>query len=384
MKLYNSLTQTKGEFTPLNKKIVTLYVCGITPYDTTHLGHAFTYVFFDVLVRYLTFRGYKVTYVQNVTNIDDDLLKRAKETGKDWREFGDFWTDRFLTDLKNMNIEYPNAYVKATNSLTAMIRIIRVLIKKGFAYEKNGNIYFEVNKFKDYGKLSLFNKNQMLQLSRERGGNPDDPLKKNPLDFLLWQYSKRNEPFWESPWGKGRPGWHIECSAMINQYLGDQIDIHGGGRDLIYPHHESEIAQSESFTKKVPFAKYWLHTAMVMYRGEKMAKSLGNLIMISDLLKKYSANAIRFVLLSHHYRSPWEFNETELLTAEKTLRLIFNARAIKAKEQKLIKSDKYFKKFLTFIDDDLNTPQALIFIQSLGVDAQMIIKNCLSILGFDL
>lgn len=400
MKLYNSLTQTKEEFIPLNKRIVTLYVCGITPYDTTHLGHAFTYVFFDVLVRYLTFRGYKVVYVQNVTDIDDDILKKAKEENKDWKELGDFWTERFLKEMRLLNVSPPTYYVKATNSLTSMIRIIKVLIEKDFAYEKNGNVYFEVNKFKNYGKLSGFNKNQMLKLLRERGGNPNDPLKKNPLDFLLWQHFKRKEPFWESPWGKGRPGWHIECSAMANQYLDDQIDpfgklrvngersrtidIHGGGRDLIYPHHESEIAQSESFTKKAPFVKYWLHTAMVMYQGEKMAKSLGNLVMISDLLKKYSPNAIRFLLLSHHYRSPWEFNEEELKSAEKSLLIIKKALKTKLKGQKSRESDKYFKKFLTFMDDDLNTPQALMFIQSLRIDAQITVKNCLSILGFDL
>lgn len=377
MKLYNSLTQTKEEFTPLNKRIVTLYVCGITPYDTTHLGHAFTYVFFDVLVRYLTFKGYKVTYVQNVTDIDDDILKKAKEENKNWKELGDFWTERFLKEMRLLNVLPPTYYVKATNSLASMIRIIRVLIKKGFAYEKNGNVYFQIDKFKNYGQLSGFNKNQMLKLSRVRGGNPNDPLKKNPLDFLLWQHSKRKEPFWESIWSKGRPGWHIECSAMANQCLGDQIDIHGGGRDLIYPHHESEIAQSESYTGKRPFVKYWLHTAMVMYKGEKMAKSLGNLVMVSDLLKRYSPNVIRFVLLSHHYRRPWEFEESELLIAEKKLKLIFNVLHVKVQGQKPIESDKYFKKFLTFMDNDLNTPQALIFIQSLGID-------CLSILGFDL
>lgn len=388
MKLYNSLTQTKEEFIPLNKRIVTLYVCGITPYDTTHLGHAFTYVFFDVLVRYLTFKGYKATYVQNVTDIDDDILKKAKEENKNWKELGDFWTERFLKEMRLLNVLPPTYYVKATSSLTSMIHIIKVLIEKGFAYKKNGNVYFEVNKFKNYGKLSGFNKNQMLKLSRERGGNPNDPLKKNPLDFLLWQHSKRKEPFWESPWpirqaqgkGKGRPGWHIECSAMANQYLGERsrtIDIHGGGRDLIYPHHESEIAQSESYTGKRPFVKYWLHTAMVMYRGEKMAKSLGNLVMVSDLLKRYSPNAIRFLLLSHHYRSPWEFNEEELKSAEKSVLIIKKALKTKLKGQKPIESDKYFKKFLTFMDDDLNTPQALMLIQSLGVDA-------LSILGFDL
>lgn len=371
MRLYNSFTKTVETFKPINDKSVSMYVCGITPYDTTHLGHAFTYVVLDTLFRYLSFKGYNVTYVQNVTDIDDDILKKAKEQKKDWRELGDFWTKKFLLDMKMLNILPPTYYVKATDSITMMIRIIRVLLKKGLAYQKNGNVYFRTNKFASYGKLSTFTKEQMLLISKERGGNVDDPLKINPLDFILWQRSKEDEPYWESPWSKGRPGWHIECSAMINQYLGEQIDIHGGGKDLIFPHHESEIAQSESFSGKKPFVKYWIHTAMVMYKGEKMAKSLGNLVMVSDLLKKYSANAVRFVLLSHHYRAPWEFEEKELdlaedviLTMRKNLSMGFN--------------ESVKNEFLGAMDNDLNIPLAL----SVLTKRQKVSREFVSLLGF--
>lgn len=377
MKIYNSLTRKKEVFKPLKDKEVKMYVCGITPYDTTHLGHAFTYVFFDTLRRYLEFKNHKVIYAQNVTDIDDDILKRASEQKTDWKKLGIFWTERFLTDIKNLNVLPPTHYVKATDSIQKIIEIIQELIKKGFAYKVNNNVYFDIRKFKKYGELSKLNQKQMLLIAKERGGDPNDPQKKNPLDFLLWQGSKRNEPFWQSPWGKGRPGWHIECSSMINQYLGNRIDIHGGGRDLIYPHHESEIAQSESFTGKKPFVKYWLHTAMLLYEGEKMSKSLRNLIMISDLLKKYSANAVRYVLLSHHYREPWEFHEEELKKAQ---RIIDNYTKIFAELKTQTKVVNLPKNFLIFMDDDLNTPDALNSL--LSEKDKTIIKTCLSILGF--
>ena len=283
-----------------------IYVCGVTPYDTTHLGHAFTYVSFDALIRYLKYTGFNVIYTQNVTDIDDDVLRQARTNGKDWKSLGEFWTRRYLSDMKSLNVLRPTHYVKATESIPQIIRMIGRLVKKGFAYESGGNVYFDVKRFPRYGRLSHFTKSQMRLLLKERGGDPDDPNKRNPLDFIVWQKWKSGEPFWNTPWGRGRPGWHIECSAMINRYLGDQIDVHGGGRDLVFPHHESEIAQSESFTGKPPLSRYFAHTAMVMCRGEKMSKSLGNLVLVSDLLKKYSPNAIRWMLLSHHYRQVWE------------------------------------------------------------------------------
>lgn len=369
MKIYNTLSNKIEDLKPLKNKEIKIYVCGITPYDTTHLGHAFTYLFFDTLIRYLKFNSYKVNYTQNVTDIDDDILRRAKEEKKDWKELGNFWTERFLDDLKFLNITSPKNYVKATDSISQIIEIIQDLIEKGLAYQKGGNVldrkvansvYFDVRKFNGYGKLSKYSKPEMIKLSKERGGNPNDPNKKDPLDFVLWQKSKSDEPFWESPWGKGRPGWHIECSAMIYKYLGQQIDIHGGGQDLVFPHHESEIAQSESFTMNVPFVRYWMHVAMVRYKGEKMSKSLGNLVMVSDLSKKYSSNVIRFLLLSHHYRNTWELKDFELeKVKEKVIRI---ERALSLSKKSKIQNKEYLKKFTSFLDEDFDTPKALDFI----------------------
>ncbi len=382
MKLYNSLSQTKENFIPLEDNEVTMYVCGITPYDTTHLGHAFTFLFFDILQRNLTFKGYTVTYTQNVTDIDDDLLKKASEVGEDWQELGEFWTKKFLNDLYALNILMPTFYVKATDSIPTMLEIIERLMQKDLAYEKTGNVYFRVRKDQEYGKLSRCTREQMILLSKERGANPDDPLKENPLDFLLWQKSKPDEPSWESPYGKGRPGWHIECSAMAYKYLDKNIDIHGGGIDLIYPHHESEIAQSENFTGKKPFVKYWLHTEPVMYQGEKMSKSLGNLVMVSDLLKKYSANAIRWVLLSHHYRSPWEFHERELQEAEQKIEALKKILQQKKKEEGR-NDKKSVEQFTYALDDDLNTPQALAILETSATKiASQTLTDMLSLLGF--
>lgn len=384
MQLYNPITQNKEQLKPLSEKKILMYVCGITPYDTTHLGHAFTYVFFDTVQRYLRFTNYDVVYTQNVTDIDDDILKRAKQTGRDWKELGQYWTNRFLKDLQSLRVAMPTHYVKATDSIPKIIEIIQMLKKNVQAYERSGNVYFDVATFPEYGALSHFTKQQMLLISKERGANPNDPNKKHSLDFILWQKSGNDEPGWDSPFGRGRPGWHIECSAMSNQYLGDQIDIHGGGRDLAYPHHESEIAQSESFTGKKPFAKYWMHTAMVMYQGEKMSKSLGNLIMVKDLLQKYSWQAVRLLLLSHHYRTPWEYAEDELKQIETIvprIQEILTQPSGKAAGA----SHPILNKFMDYLDDDFNTYDAvkllLSFVQKkLGVSS---IKTCLSILGIE-
>jgi len=358
MKLYNSLTHNIQEFKPLIRNKVTMYVCGITPYDTTHLGHAFTYTIFDVLYRFLEFQKYSVNYTQNVTDIDDDILKKAKEVGKNWKELGQFWTDKFLTDMGKLNTIPPTHYVKATQTMPTIITIIEKLIHDRLAYEKNGNIYFDVQKDPDYGKLSGYSREEMIKLSKERGANPDDPNKKDPLDFILWQKSKNDEPFWESLWGKGRPGWHIECSAMVYKFLDKKIDIHGGGGDLIYPHHESEIAQSEQFTGELPFAQFWMHTGMLRYKGEKMSKSLGNLIMVSDLLKTYSPNTIRYLLLSHHYRDSWEYHDEEVQKAKKVMDVI-ETKLKSAKQQESQNENEALKQFAMALSDDLNTPKAL-------------------------
>jgi len=374
MLLYNSFTQQKETVSFIDDNSVKLYVCGITPYDTTHLGHAFLYVFFDAYIRYLRFSGKEVIYTQNVTDIDNDILKRAKEEGRDWQELGQWWTDKFLTDLKNLNVEMPTHYVKATGSIDKIIEMTKGLIQKGHAYEKDGWVYFSVETFPEYGKLSHFTEKQMLLLAKERGGDPNDTRKKAPMDFVLWQPSAVGEPGWESPLGlpagrqgKGRPGWHIECSAMSNEFLGEQIDIHGGGRDLIFPHHESEIAQSESFTGKSPFVRYWMHAAMVMYQGEKMSKSLGNLVLVSDLLKIHSANAIRYTLLSHHYRTPWEFHEEELSESQEKLNTIQEALTMHASTtEDSNETESVLSNFAESIENDADIPKALEIMLSLA------------------
>ncbi len=352
LKLFNSLSGMKEEFTPLEKGKVKMYVCGVTPYDTTHLGHAFTYVFFDVLSRYLSFKGFEVSYTQNVTDIDDDIIRKSREEKRGWKELGDFWTRRYLSDMKSLSVRKPTHYVKATETIGEMKRIIAGLLEKGYAYRSAGNVYFNVPRFKSYGSLSRFNQKQMAYLLRERGGNPDDPNKKDPLDFILWQKRKGGEPHWSSPWGEGRPGWHIECTAMIMKYLGEQIDIHGGGRDLVFPHHESEIAQAEGYTGRAPFSKYFVHTAMVMYYGEKMAKSLGNLVLVSDLLKEHSPNAIRWLLLSHSYRRVWEYDPAELEEADKFAAII---ESIGKRAHGKAPKDKIMRSFEAHMDDDMDT-----------------------------
>src|SRR5579863_1341369 len=319
MKLFNTLTQSLEDFVPLHDKKVTMYVCGVTPYDTTHLGHAFTYVTFDTLRRYLEFRGYSVNYVQNVTNIDDDILRKARELGVAWDELGDRETERYLRDMDTLNVQRPTVYARATDEIPGMVEIIQSLIAKGYAYESSGNIYFNVRKDPDFGimarAIGLNDYAAMLTIANERGNFPDDTRKKDPLDFVLWQAQAPGEPAWPSPWGLGRPGWHIECSAMSTRYLGDQLDIHGGGADLAFPHHTCEIAQSENATGVHPFTRYWMHIGMVRLDGEKMSKSLGNLILVRNLLGAYAPNTVRVLLLGHQYREAWEYHEEEALQA---------------------------------------------------------------------
>ncbi len=384
LNLFSSGSDRKEKFRPLKPKTVKIYVCGVTPYDTTHLGHAFTYVSFDMMIRYLRFKGFNVIYTQNVTDIDDDVLRKAREQKTDWKSLGNFWTKRYRDDMDSLNVLKPTYYVKATESMPQIIRIVSKLVKNGFAYESGGNVYFNVKKFPGYGMLSHFTKKQMKMLLKERGGDPDDPNKKNPLDFIVWQKWKKGEPFWSSPWGKGRPGWHIECSAVISKYLGNQIDIHGGGRDLIFPHHESEIAQSESFTGKSPFSKYFVHTAMVIYKGEKMSKSLGNLVLISDLVKKHSPNAIRWMLLSHRYRQIWEYAPDELEDSESCLRRIENYLRSSRKSRSSGINKAALKEFSAAMDNDFDTPEALHVIKNLcksGKD-QETAELMMKILGF--
>ena len=354
--IFNSLSEKKEVFS--SRKKISIYVCGVTPYDITHLGHAFTYVSFDMIIRYLRYLNYEVKYVQNVTDIDDDILKKAKETGIEWRLLGEKNFSLFLDDLQWLNIRQPDFFPRASDHIPEIISLIRTLLKKGFAYEKNRTVYFDVSKDHEYGKLSKINPEEMLTLLMERGGDPADPNKKNPLDFVLWQKQQPGEPFWESPWGRGRPGWHIECSAMSMKYLGVPIDIHGGGGDLIYPHHESELAQSEKASGQL-FVNFWLHTAMLYYQEAKMSKSLGNMVFVADLRKKYSANTVRLLLLSHHYRQEWEYSEPEIARAEKLNDLFKRIWLVQSGTGNEIEISSFRNDFFTALNNDFNSQQAL-------------------------
>src|SRR6266567_624195 len=374
MKLFNTLTQSLEEFIPIDNT-VRIYVCGITPYDTTHLGHAFTYVSFDTLMRYLEYTGCKVKYVQNVTDIDDDILRKAREVGMAWDELGRRETERYLRDMDALNVRRPDVYAHASEETPTMIEIIQVLLAKGFAYENGGSVYYSVKRDAEFGGMAraigLNDYHAMLTIANERGNFPDDPRKRDPLEFVLWQAQAPGEPAWPSPWGPGRPGWHIECSAMSMRYLGPQLDIHGGGEDLAFPHHTCEIAQSEHFTGIVPFVRTWMHTGMVYQNGEKMSKSLGNLTLVSDLLKNYNANAIRISLLNHQYRYPWECFPADLEVATETVAHIRQVQTLVGEqtggEDRLLRD-----RFHAAMENDLNTPEAILLLRQA---AERVIAN---------
>jgi cysteinyl-tRNA synthetase len=356
MKVFNTLSGKKEEFVPQGDE-VTMYVCGVTPYDDAHLGHAMSYIIFDVIRRYLKFRGYTVRYVQNITDIDDKIIDRANQRGVSTRELAEKFIKNFKEDVQALNIEPPDKEPYATEEIPKMIEVIQGLIDKGYAYPAQGSVYFRVRNVPDYGKLSHRNLDSMRAGSSCELGEE----KEDPMDFVLWKASKPGEPEWASPWGKGRPGWHIECSAMSLKYLGETIDIHGGGQDLVFPHHENEIAQSESFTGK-PFVKYWLHNGMVQLGEEKMSKSLGNLITIKEALQKYSADALRIFVLSSHYRSPLTYTEETLEAAERgaerLLRVVSRDDPTGGKGEAL-DARPYEEQFIRAMDDEFNTPQAL-------------------------
>ena len=356
LKLYNTQTD-KLEALDLSKEIG-IYVCGITPYDITHIGHAFTYLSFDLLFRYLKFLGAKVKYVQNVTDIDDDILLRAKSTNKSWKRLADAETKEFLKDMDDLNWLRPDLYVKATKHIPEMIKIIQELVKKSFAYEKNGSVYFEVKKDPQFAqRFHKFSYPAALEIANERGNFPNDYNKKDPLDFVLWQAAKSGEPTWKSPWGNGRPGWHIECSAMSTKYLGQPVTIHGGGADLRFPHHEAEISQTESSSGE-KFVKKWMHTAMVYCDYKKMSKSLGNMIFVRDLLKRYHPDAIRLYILSHHYRNGWNHEEKDLKkSAELASELKVNIRNTAPPSEKAVM--EIGKRFFKGLNNDLDSPNAV-------------------------
>ena len=331
---------------------VRMYVCGITPYDSTHLGHAATYLSYDLLIRRLEDLGHTVQLVRNVTDVDDSILPKARELGIDFLELAEMEMDRFDQDMVALNTRRADAEPRATESIDDMIKIIEKLVDRGHTYTTEGTTYFDISTFPDFGKLSHLNEQEMVVLAAERGGRPDDPKQKNPLDFVLWQPSADDEPSWESPFGTGRPGWHIECSAMSMRALGPTIDIHGGGADLIFPHHECEIAQSESVNGE-PFSRYWIHAGLVAYQGTKMSKSLGNLVFVSELRKEIDPRAIRLALMAHHYRSDFEWFDEEGPRAQRDLELLIRSGggAEPVSEGPLIDEVR------DALDDDLDTPR---------------------------
>ncbi len=314
IRIHNTMTGKKEDFIPLQEKKVGMYVCGVTVYDLCHIGHARSAIVFDTIYRYFRYRGYDVTFVRNFTDIDDKIIRRANEEGVDCKTIAEQYISEFNTDMGKLGLEKPSFEPRATEHISEMIQLISILIQKGLAYQGGGDIFFSVEKFKDYGKLSKRNLEDM-----QAGARVDiDEKKENPLDFALWKSSKPGEPFWESPWGKGRPGWHIECSVMSQKYLGETLDIHGGGRDLTFPHHENEIAQSEAATGK-PFVRYWIHNGFVNINKEKMSKSLGNILTIKEILKDWHPEVLRLFFLAHHYRSPVDYSEDSFHEAKSGL-----------------------------------------------------------------
>jgi len=358
MKIHNTISGQKEEFIPMGDT-VTMYVCGVTPYDNSHFGHAMSYTFFDVIRRYLKYSDYKLKYVQNITDIEDKIMMRANQRGMSTTELAEKYTASYLEDMQALNIMPADITPRATQEIPKILEVIQGLVDKGYAYRTpDGSVYFRVTKDEDYGKLSHRTLDSMLAGARVEVGEQ----KENPMDFALWKASKPGEPAWDSPWGKGRPGWHIECTAMSIKFLGDQIDIHGGGQDLIFPHHENEIAQSESFTGKVPFVRYWMHNGFLQIGQEKMSKSLGNFLTIKEVLAKHSPDAIRVFILSSHYRSPLSFTWEGLEGAEKGVERL--ARATHRENPgnasgKALDAAPYIQSFREAMDDDFNTAKAM-------------------------
>jgi len=314
MKIYNTLTGKKEEFIPFSKNEVRIYACGVTVYDYCHIGHARSAIVFDVMRKYFHYKGFHVTYVRNFTDIDDKIINRAQKEGIPWDAVAKKYTDEYYTDMDRLGVGRADVEPKATEHIGEIIAIVQKLIEKGFAYEADGSVYYSVDAFPAYGKLSKRDTDEMIAGARIEV----DERKRNPLDFALWKKSKEGEPFWESPWGEGRPGWHIECTAMSMKHLGESFDIHGGGADLLFPHHENEIAQSEAASGK-PFVKYWVHNGFITIDKEKMSKSLGNFFTIREVLDRFDPEVVRFFLLSTHYRSPIEFSDLLLQEAEASI-----------------------------------------------------------------
>lgn len=371
MKIFNTLTRHKDEFTPINEGKVGIYVCGPTVYDYIHIGNARPMIVFDTLRRYLEYKGYDVNYVSNFTDVDDKIIKKANEEGVDASVISERFIKECKKDMEGLNVREATTHPKATEEIPDMIEMINTLIAKDYAYEVNGTVYFRTRKFSDYGKLSKKNIDDLRSGFRDLKVSGEEE-KEDPLDFVLWKPKKEGEPFWESPWGEGRPGWHLECSVMSKKYIGDIIDIHAGGEDLIFPHHENEIAQSEA-ANDAEFARYWMHNGFLKINNEKMSKSLGNFFTVREISEKYDLQIIRFFMLSAHYRSPLNFSDDLVEAAKNSLEriktavsrldeIIGNAKQTEMSEAEasdIAKIDEYEKKFDDAMEDDLNTADAI-------------------------
>ena len=354
MNLYDSLSEQKRELTP-SDGTVKMYVCGVTPYASTHVGHAMRAVIFDVLRRYLEYRGYQIKHVENFTDIDDKMIAGAAEMGISVAELAERNISAYLEEMDALNIQRAHVYPRATGEIAGIQEMISGLIEKGMAYESNGDVYYRVRMNKEYGKLSHRTVDTMRVGARIEPGE----IKQDPLDFALWKGEKPGEPSWDSPWGKGRPGWHIECSAMSLAYLGETIDIHGGGRDLVFPHHENEIAQTESYNDGKPLARFWVHNGMVRMGEDKMSKSLGNFITMSEALDRFSTDALRLFFLNSHYRSPLTYSDENVLAQERAAERLRAALLPSSEDGQPLDASTYKQRFEEAMDDDLNTPRAI-------------------------
>jgi cysteinyl-tRNA synthetase len=378
MKLYNTLTRKKEDFIPIHENEVRMYCCGPTVYNYFHVGNARPFIIFDVFRRYMEYKGYKVTYVQNFTDIDDKMIQRANEEKITVAELAERFIEEYFKDADGLGIERATVYPRATQHIDEMVAFIEDLIEKGLAYEIDGDVWYDTSAFDDYGKLS---RQDLEELEAGARVDPNEK-KRNPMDFALWKAQKPGEPAWDSPWGKGRPGWHIECSVMSSKYLGETIDIHAGGQDLIFPHHENEIAQSEGLSGK-PFANYWIHNGYINVDNRKMSKSLGNFFTVRDISEKYDLEIVRLFMLSAHYRSPVNFSHELLDQAKSALERLYNARNnllylldmaedrdLSDEEQKLHdQTGEYIRDFESAMEDDINTADALSVIFDLVRDA---------------
>ncbi|MDP1538706.1 MAG: cysteine--tRNA ligase [bacterium] len=360
LKLYNTLSRRKETLRPRKDKKINLFVCGITPYDFAHIGHARTYIAFDAIVKYLREKGVNVFYLQNITDVDDKIIQRAKERNIIPRKLARQFEKEYLNDMKALKIDSVTKYARATDHIREIISQVERLLKKGFAYQIEDGIYYDISKFKNYGRLS---KRTVLQAEDAVSRIDESKEKRNKGDFCLWKFSKTGEPKWSSPWSDGKPGWHIEDTAITEKYLGPQYDIHGGARDLIFPHHEAEIAQMEAISGKKPLVKYWLHSGFLTVRGQKMAKSLGNFITIRDFLKKNPARLLRLLIIKNHYRSPLDYAENLVLQTKRELEkideFIGKIQSTKFKNKSKFQILKFERDFEKAMEDDFNTPKAI-------------------------